>query len=118
MFGPTAKPGFDALVAADGQVLKVGNVTFTVLHTPGHTMESTCYLLKDEQGKQVGLFTGDTLFIGDVGRPDLAQKISVGLTQQKLAEHLFDSLRGKLCLLMTILLCIQPTVPEVPVVKI
>ena len=96
VFGPTAKPGFDALVAADGQVLKVGNVTFTVLHTPGHTMESTCYLLKDEQGKQVGLFTGDTLFIGDVGRPDLAQKISVGLTQQKLAEHLFDSLRGKI----------------------
>jgi hydroxyacylglutathione hydrolase len=96
VFGPTAKPGFDALVAEDGQVLKVGDVSLTVLHTPGHTMESTCYLLSDEQGKQVGIFTGDTLFIGDVGRPDLAQKISAELTQQKLAEHLFDSLRNKI----------------------
>ncbi|OJV19733.1 MAG: MBL fold metallo-hydrolase [Dyadobacter sp. 50-39] len=96
VFGPTAKPGFDAVVAVDGQVLKVGDITFTVLHTPGHTMESTCYLLKDEQGKEVGIFTGDTLFIGDVGRPDLAQKVSAELTQQKLAEHLFDSLRAKI----------------------
>jgi glyoxylase-like metal-dependent hydrolase (beta-lactamase superfamily II)/rhodanese-related sulfurtransferase len=96
VFGPTAKPGFDALVAVDGQVLKVGDVSLTVLHTPGHTMESTCYLLSDQQGKQVGIFTGDTLFIGDVGRPDLAQKVSAGLTQEKLAEHLFDSLRNKI----------------------
>ncbi|WP_138485456.1 MBL fold metallo-hydrolase [Dyadobacter bucti] len=96
VFGPTAKPGFDALVAVDGQVLKVGDVSLTVLHTPGHTMESTCYLLSDQQGKQVGIFTGDTLFIGDVGRPDLAQKVSAGLTQEKLAEHLFDSLRDKI----------------------
>ncbi|GLU52597.1 MBL fold metallo-hydrolase [Dyadobacter frigoris] len=96
VFGPTAKPGFKALVALDGQILKVGDVTFTVLYTPGHTMESTCFLLKDEQGKEVGIFTGDTLFIGDVGRPDLAQKISADLTQQKLAEHLFDSLREKI----------------------
>lgn len=96
VFGPTAKPGFDALVAVDGQVLKVGDVSLTVLHTPGHTMESTCYLLSDQQGKQVGIFTGDTLFIGDVGRPDLAQKVSAELTQQKLAEHLFDSLRDKI----------------------
>ena len=96
VFGPTAKPGFDALVATDGQVLKVGDITLTVLHTPGHTMESACYLLKDEQGKEVGIFTGDTLFIGDVGRPDLAQKISADLTQEKLAEHLFDSLRNKI----------------------
>ncbi|MEO6286801.1 MAG: MBL fold metallo-hydrolase [Dyadobacter sp.] len=96
VFGPTAKPGFDALVAVDGQVLKVGDVSLTVLHTPGHTMESSCYLLSDEQGKQVGIFTGDTLFIGDVGRPDLAQKVSAELTQQKLAEHLFDSLRDKI----------------------
>lgn len=96
VFGPTAKPGFDALVAVDGQVLKVGDISFTVLHTPGHTMESTCYLLSDEQGKQVGIFTGDTLFIGDVGRPDLAQKVSTEFTQQKLAEHLFDSLRTKI----------------------
>jgi hydroxyacylglutathione hydrolase len=96
VFGPTAKPGFDALVAVDGQVLKVGDVSLTVLHTPGHTMESTCYLLSNKQGEQVGIFTGDTLFIGDVGRPDLAQKISSELTQQKLAEHLFDSLRDKI----------------------
>ncbi|GGC15685.1 MBL fold metallo-hydrolase [Dyadobacter sediminis] len=96
VFGPTAKPGFDALVAVDGQVLKVGNVSLTVLHTPGHTMESTCYLLSDQHGKQVGIFTGDTLFIGDVGRPDLAQKVSAELTQEKLAEHLFDSLRDKI----------------------
>jgi hydroxyacylglutathione hydrolase len=96
VYGPTAKPGFDALVATDGQVLKVGNLSFTVLHTPGHTMESTCYLLSDEQGKQVGIFTGDTLFIGDVGRPDLAQKVSAELTEQKLAEYLFESLRNKI----------------------
>ena len=96
VFGPTARPGFDAVVAVDGQVLKVGDITFTVLHTPGHTMESTCYLLKDEQGKEVGIFTGDTLFIGDVGRPDLAQKVSAEMTQQKLAGHLFDSLRDKI----------------------
>lgn len=96
VFGPTAKPGFNALVALDGQVLKVGDVSLTVLHTPGHTMESTCYLLSDEKGTQVGIFTGDTLFIGDVGRPDLAQKVSAGLTQEKLAEHLFDSLRDKI----------------------
>ncbi|WP_221393497.1 rhodanese-like domain-containing protein [Dyadobacter sp. NIV53] len=96
VFGPTAKPGFEAHVARDGEELKVGDITLTVLHTPGHTMESSCYLLKDEQGKQVGIFTGDTLFIGDVGRPDLAQKVVAELTQQKLAEHLFDSLRDKI----------------------
>jgi hydroxyacylglutathione hydrolase len=96
VFGPTAKPGFDALVAEDGQVLQVGGVTIKVLHTPGHTMESSCYLLTDENGKEVAIFTGDTLFIGDVGRPDLAQKVSAELTQQKLAEHLFDSLRDKI----------------------
>jgi len=96
VFGPTAKPGFEAHVATDGEVLRVGDISFTVLHTPGHTMESTCYLLTNEHGKQVGIFTGDTLFIGDVGRPDLAQKVSADLTQQKLAEHLFDSLRDKI----------------------
>ncbi len=96
VFGPTATPGFNALVAMDGQVLAVGDVSITVLHTPGHTMESTCYLLSDQQGKQIGIFTGDTLFIGDVGRPDLAQKVSSELTQEKLAEHLFDSLRNKI----------------------
>ena len=96
VFGPTAKPGFDAMVVVDGQILKVGDITFTVLHTPGHTMESTCYLLKDKDGKEAGIFTGDTLFIGDVGRPDLAQKVAAELTQQRLAEHLFDSLRDKI----------------------
>jgi len=74
----------------------VGKVTLKVLHTPGHTMESTCYLLKDENGKEVGLFSGDTLFIGDVGRPDLAQKVVADLTQDKLAGYLFDSLRNKI----------------------
>jgi glyoxylase-like metal-dependent hydrolase (beta-lactamase superfamily II)/rhodanese-related sulfurtransferase len=96
VYGPTAKPGFEAHTATDGEELKVGNVTFKVLHTPGHTMESTCYLLKDEKGKDVAIFTGDTLFIGDVGRPDLAQKVKAELTQEKLAAHLFDSLRNKI----------------------
>jgi hydroxyacylglutathione hydrolase len=96
VYGPTAEPGFEAYIAGDGEELKVGAVTLTVIHTPGHTMESSCYLLKDEQGKAVGIFTGDTLFIGDVGRPDLAQKVVAGLTQQKLAEYLFDSLRNKI----------------------
>jgi glyoxylase-like metal-dependent hydrolase (beta-lactamase superfamily II)/rhodanese-related sulfurtransferase len=97
IYGPTTMPlGFDALVATDGQEFKVGNLTFTLLHTPGHTMESSCYLLKDEQGKAHALFTGDTLFIGDVGRPDLAQDAVEGLTQEKLASHLFDSLRNKI----------------------
>lgn len=96
VYGPTAKPSFEFYSAKDGEELKVGNVTFKVLHTPGHTMESTCYLLKDENGKAVGLFSGDTLFIGDVGRPDLAQKVVADLTQDKLAGYLFDSLRNKI----------------------
>jgi len=97
VYGPTTmKLGFDAIVASDGQEFKVGNMTFILLHTPGHTMESSCYLLKDENGKEVAIFTGDTLFIGDVGRPDLAQKVADNLTQEKLASHLFDSLRNKI----------------------
>lgn len=96
VFGPTAKPGFDALVAEDNQEFKVGNYTIKVLHTPGHTMESTCFLLIDETGKEHGIITGDTLFIGDVGRPDLAQHVIADLTQDKLAAHLFDSLRTKI----------------------
>lgn len=96
VFGPTAKPGFPAHVAQDGEVLTVGNATITILHTPGHTMESTCFLLADENGKHIGIFTGDTLFIGDVGRPDLAQKVVADLTQDKLARHLFHSLRTKI----------------------
>jgi glyoxylase-like metal-dependent hydrolase (beta-lactamase superfamily II)/rhodanese-related sulfurtransferase len=97
VFGPTQMPlGFDAHIAHDGEILKVGNISFKILHTPGHTMESTCYLLKDENGKDKALFSGDTLFIGDVGRPDLAQKVIADLTQDKLARHLFHSLRNKI----------------------
>ncbi len=97
VFGPTEMPmGFDAHIAKDGEILRVGNITFEVLHTPGHTMESTCFLLKDENGKETALFSGDTLFIGDVGRPDLAQKVIADLTQDKLARHLFHSLRTKI----------------------
>ena len=93
VFGPTAKTNFDAIIAEDHQVFKVGDLTITVLHTPGHTMESSCYLLKDKNGKDHALFSGDTLFLGDVGRPDLAQKGA--LTQEDLAGLLFDSLRNK-----------------------
>lgn len=96
VYGPNANPEFEAYIAKDGEEFKVGNVTLKVLHTPGHTMESTCYLLKDENGKESALFSGDTLFIGDVGRPDLAQKVAAELTQDKLAGHLFDSLRNKI----------------------
>jgi hydroxyacylglutathione hydrolase len=96
VYGPTAKPNFEAHIAQDGEVLKVGKITITAIHTPGHTMESTCYLLKDENGKNHAIFTGDTLFIGDVGRPDLAQKISSDLTQEKLAGYLYQSLREKI----------------------
>ncbi len=94
VYGPTATPAFDAHIARDGEEFKVGKVRFRVLHTPGHTMESTCYLLLDENGKEVALFSGDTLFIGDVGRPDLAQK-AAHMTQEQLAETLYDSLREK-----------------------
>ncbi|MFV0166352.1 MBL fold metallo-hydrolase [Empedobacter falsenii] len=96
VFGPTAKPAFDAHVATDGEILEVGNIKIKVIHTPGHTMESTCFLLIDENGKETSLFTGDTLFIGDVGRPDLAQKVIADLTQEKLAAHLYDSLHNKI----------------------
>ena len=94
VYGPNANPSFEAIIAKDGEEFKVGKVTFKVLHTPGHTMESTCYLLKDETGKDIALFSGDTLFIGDVGRPDLAQK-AASMTQEDLTGTLFDSLRNK-----------------------
>ena len=94
VFGPTAKPNFEALIATDGQILEVGKLKIKVLHTPGHTMESTTYLLFDENGKEYCIFSGDTLFIGDVGRPDLAQKSD--LTIHDLAGFLFDSLRNKI----------------------
>lgn len=95
VYGPNANPSFDAYIAKDGEEFKVGKLTFKVLHTPGHTMESTSYLLTDENGRDIGLFSGDTLFIGDVGRPDLAQK-AAHMTQEQLAETLFDSLRNKI----------------------
>ena len=97
IYGPTQmETGFDAHIGKDGEKFELGNVTITLVHTPGHTMESSCYLLTDENGKDTAIFTGDTLFIGDVGRPDLAQHVIADLTQEKLASHLFDSLRNKI----------------------
>ncbi|MCU0434307.1 MAG: MBL fold metallo-hydrolase [Bacteroidia bacterium] len=97
VYGPTQlKTGFDAIIGYDGQVFHVGNVSLTLIHTPGHTMESSCFLLKDEQGNSHSIFTGDTLFIGDVGRPDLAQHVIADLTQEKLAAHLYESLHNKI----------------------
>jgi hydroxyacylglutathione hydrolase len=95
VYGPNATTDFTAHIAKDGEEFKVGKLVFKVLHTPGHTMESTCYLLKNENGKEVALFSGDTLFIGDVGRPDLAQK-AAHMTQEGLAALLFDSLQNKI----------------------
>lgn len=96
VFGPTAQPSYEAYIAKDGEELAVGKVKIKILHTPGHTLESTTYLLKDENGKDYAVFTGDTLFIGDVGRPDLVQKLKAEVTPEILAEHLYDSLRNKL----------------------
>ena len=96
VFGPTAKPNYEAIVAEDGQIFNIGNYKVKVIHTPGHTMESTTYLLIDENNKEHGIITGDTLFIGDVGRPDLAQHVVADLTEEKLAAHLYDSLRNKI----------------------
>ncbi len=96
VYGPTAAPNFSFYSAKDGEELSIGKIKIKVLHTPGHTMESTCYLLIDENGKANSLFSGDTLFIGDVGRPDLAQKLKADLTQEILAGHLYDSLRNKI----------------------
>ncbi|MCB9284846.1 MAG: MBL fold metallo-hydrolase [Lewinellaceae bacterium] len=94
VFGPTAQPNYKAYIAKDKEEFKVGNATIVVLHTPGHTMESTTYLLRDENGKDYAIFTGDTLFLGDVGRPDLAVKTD--LTREDLAGHLFNSLHTQL----------------------
>jgi len=93
VYGPNAKPNYETHLGKDNEVFKIGNITITLLHTPGHTMESSCFLLKDENGVEKAIFSGDTLFIGDVGRPDLAVKSD--LTVQDLAGHLFDSLRNK-----------------------
>ena len=95
VYGPTAKPEFEAIVAEDNQVFELGDVTIKVLHTPGHTMESSCFLLIDENGKETALFSGDTLFLGDVGRPDLAQK-AASMTQEELAGLLYESLYTKI----------------------
>lgn len=96
VYGPNANPNFETIIAKDNEVFKVGKLSITALHTPGHTLESTCYLLSDENGKNVAIFTGDTLFIGDVGRPDLSQNAAAGLTTEKLAGLLYDSLREKI----------------------
>ena len=95
VYGPTAHPAFDATIASDGQEFRLGNITIKALHTPGHTMESTVYLLKDENGKDHCIFSGDTLFLGDVGRPDLAQK-AAHMTQEELAGMLYESLTNKI----------------------
>lgn len=95
VYGPTAKPEFEAIVAEDNQVFELGNVKIKVMHTPGHTLESSCFLLIDENGKETALFSGDTLFLGDVGRPDLAQK-ATNMTQEELAGLLYDSLYNKI----------------------
>lgn len=96
VYGPTAKPGFEAIVAEDGQIFELGQCKIKAIHTPGHTLESTVYLIIDENGKETGLISGDTLFIGDVGRPDLDQHVIADLTQDKLAGMLYHSLRDKI----------------------
>lgn len=95
VYGPTAETGFKSYIAKDGEEFKIGKITIRVLHTPGHTPESTTYLCLDEHGKPYCIFTGDTLFIGDVGRPDLAQK-SADTTAEAMAGNLYDSLRNKI----------------------
>ncbi len=95
VYGPTANPEFEAIIAEDNQIFKIGNIKIKVLHTPGHTLESTTYLLIDENGKETAIFSGDTLFLGDVGRPDLAQK-AANMTQEDLAGMLYDSLYTKI----------------------
>ncbi len=95
IYGPNAHTQFDTLIATDGQEFSLGNITIVALHTPGHTLESTTYLVRDAEGKEHAIFSGDTLFLGDVGRPDLAQK-STHLTQEQLAGMLYDSLRSKI----------------------
>lgn len=95
VYGPTAQPAFEAIVAKDNQIFELGKLKIKVLHTPGHTLESTTYLLIDDQGKEQAIFSGDTLFLGDVGRPDLAQK-AANMTQEQLAGLLYESLTQKI----------------------
>ncbi|MBP7184718.1 MAG: MBL fold metallo-hydrolase [Saprospiraceae bacterium] len=98
IYGPTAVSGYESITATDGQIFELGKIKFKVLHTPGHTLESSSFLLIDEHGKDYCVFSGDTLFIGDVGRPDLAQK-AANMTQDQLAALLFHSLRDKIMVL-------------------
>ena len=95
VYGPNANCNFEAIVAKDEELFQIGNIQIKVLHTPGHTLESTCYLLIDENGTETALFSGDTLFLGDVGRPDLAQK-AADMTQEQLAGMLYESLMTKI----------------------
>ena len=95
VFGPTAETDFESIIAEDEQVFEIGNIKIKLMHTPGHTMESSTYLLIDAAGKDHAIFSGDTLFLGDVGRPDLAQK-AADMTQADLAGHLYDSLMTKI----------------------
>src|SRR5450432_96816 len=93
VFGPETETSFPIYKAKDGESFKLGKLTIEVLHTPGHTLESSCYLIRDENKKPYAIFTGDTLFVGDVGRPDLS---SGNLSKEELAGMLYDSLRGKI----------------------
>ncbi len=95
VYGPTAEPDFEAIIAEDNQIFEIGNIKIKVLHTPGHTLESSTFLLSDEDGRETAIFSGDTLFLGDVGRPDLAQK-AAHMTQQQLAGMLYESLQSKI----------------------
>lgn len=95
VYGPTAEPDFEAIIAEDNQIFEIGNIKIKVLHTPGHTLESSTFLLIDEDGRETAIFSGDTLFLGDVGRPDLAQK-AAHMTQQQLAGMLYESLQSKI----------------------
>jgi len=99
VFGPTATPSYEAVIAEDNQIFTLGDIQIKVLHTPGHTMESSTYLIIDKNGKEHAIISGDTLFIGDVGRPDLVQLVKSEITEEILARHLFQSLRNKIMVL-------------------
>jgi len=94
IYGPNANTSFESINAKDGQRFNLGEISIEVLHTPGHTMESSCFLLRDKKNTQIALFSGDTVFMGDVGRPDLAQKSD--LSKEDLAGHLYESIHNKI----------------------
>ena len=93
VYGPETETKFPVHIAKDGEIFKLGNISLLVLHTPGHTIESSCYLLKDEQGKDHAIFTGDTLFVGDVGRPDLS---SGDMSKEELAGIMYETIQNKI----------------------